>query len=133
MNKKLELLKKHYIEAETRENILDIEELFISVGAKKGEGTPNTSYPYRYINDKNKTEGCCCITPTNRTPITLEKARKLVEEETIGVYTAHEVDFAYLIGVFNSGGIDALVKETARLIEIGKQPHEIIIAGRLQK
>lgn len=45
-------------------------------------------------------------------------------------FSEHDVDFAYLCGVFNSSGIDGLHKETQRLISIGKNPHDIIDACR---
>lgn len=48
-----------------------------------------------------------------------------------GTYTEHEVDFAYLVGVFNVAGIDGLQKEIGRLKALGKEPHDIIIAARI--
>lgn len=41
-------------------------------------------------------------------------------------YTKRELDFSYLMGVFNTSGIDGLHKETERLKELGKEPHDII-------
>ena len=40
-------------------------------------------------------------------------------------YSEHEIDFAYLAGVFNVSGIDGLQKEIHRLKELGKNPHDI--------
>jgi hypothetical protein len=45
-------------------------------------------------------------------------------------YSEREIDFAYLIGVFNVSGIDGLQKEIERLKGLGKNPHDIIIAIR---
>lgn len=45
-------------------------------------------------------------------------------------FLEREVDFAYLCGVFNVGGIDGLYKEIQRLKAIGKDPHDIIEACR---
>ena len=39
--------------------------------------------------------------------------------------TKHQIDLAYLIGVFNVVGIDGLQKEIQRLKEIGMNPHEL--------
>jgi antirestriction protein ArdC len=47
-------------------------------------------------------------------------------------YSEREIDFAYLAGVFNVSGIDGLQKEIERLKELGKNPHDIIIAAREQ-
>lgn len=41
-------------------------------------------------------------------------------------FTSNEIDFAYLIGVFNSTGIDGLHKELNRLKGLDKKPHNII-------
>ena len=41
-------------------------------------------------------------------------------------FSEHEIDFAYLCGVFNVSGIDGLHKEIQRLKELGKEPHDII-------
>ena len=47
-------------------------------------------------------------------------------------FSEHEIDFAYLCGVFNTSGIDGLHKEIQRLKELGKEPHDIIEACRKQ-
>lgn len=47
-------------------------------------------------------------------------------------FSEHEIDFAYLCGVFNVSGIDGLHKEIQRLKELGKDPHDIIEACRNQ-
>jgi hypothetical protein len=47
-------------------------------------------------------------------------------------FSKREVDFAYLCGVFNTSGIDGLHNEIQRLKEIGKEPHDIIVACRKQ-
>lgn len=47
-------------------------------------------------------------------------------------FSERDVDFAYLCGVFNVGGIDGLHKEIQRLKAIGKDPHDIIEACRKQ-
>ncbi len=47
-------------------------------------------------------------------------------------FSEREVDFAYLCGVFNTSGIDGLHNEIQRLKELGKEPHNIIEAGRKQ-
>ena len=36
-----------------------------------------------------------------------------------------ELDFAYLMGVFNTSGIDGLSNECKRLIELDRHPHEM--------
>ena len=41
----------------------------------------------------------------------------------------HQVDFAYLTGVFNVSGIDGLHKEIQRLRKLGVAPHDIIITA----
>jgi hypothetical protein len=41
-------------------------------------------------------------------------------------FSEHDVDFAYLCGVFNTSGIDGLHNEIQRLRELGKNPHDII-------
>lgn len=41
-------------------------------------------------------------------------------------YSANEVDGAYLLGVFNSGGIDKLSDELKRLKELDVKPHQIL-------
>jgi hypothetical protein len=46
-------------------------------------------------------------------------------------FSSKDVDFAYLIGVFNVSGVDGLHTEINRLKTIGKQPHEIITSNRL--
>lgn len=45
-------------------------------------------------------------------------------------FSEHEIDFAYLCGVFNVSGIDGLHSEIQRLKELGKEPHNIIEACR---
>lgn len=47
-------------------------------------------------------------------------------------FSEHEIDFAYLCGVFNVSGIDGLHNEIQRLRELGKEPHNIIEACRKQ-
>lgn len=47
-------------------------------------------------------------------------------------FSEHEIDFAYLCGVFNVSGIDGLHNEIQRLKELGKEPHNIIEACRKQ-
>ena len=47
-------------------------------------------------------------------------------------FSEHEIDFAYLCGVFNVSGIDGLHNEIQRLKELGKEPHDIIEACRKQ-
>ncbi|HHT99010.1 MAG TPA: hypothetical protein GXZ79_02885 [Acholeplasma sp.] len=47
-------------------------------------------------------------------------------------YSEREIDFAYLVGVFNVSGIDGLQKEIERLKELDKNPHDITIAAREQ-
>lgn len=47
-------------------------------------------------------------------------------------FSEHEIDFAYLCGVFNVSGIDGLHNEIHRLKELGKEPHNIIEACRKQ-
>ena len=47
-------------------------------------------------------------------------------------FSEHEIDFAYLCGVFNVSGIDGLHNEIQRLRELGKEPHDIIEACRKQ-
>lgn len=47
-------------------------------------------------------------------------------------FSEHEIDFAYLCGVFNVSGIDGLHNEIQRLMELGKEPHNIIEACRKQ-
>jgi hypothetical protein len=42
------------------------------------------------------------------------------------LFTDNDIDAAYLLGVFNTGGIDKLGSEIARLKELGKMPHEFI-------
>ena len=48
-------------------------------------------------------------------------------------FSEREVDFAYLCGVFNTSGIDGLHTEIQRLKELGKEPHDIIEACRVQR
>lgn len=47
-------------------------------------------------------------------------------------FSEHEIDFAYLCGVFNVSGIDGLHNEIQRLKELGKEPHNIIETCRKQ-
>ena len=47
-------------------------------------------------------------------------------------FSEHEIDFAYLCGVFNVSGIDGLHNEIQRLKELGKEPHNIIEACQKQ-
>jgi hypothetical protein len=65
-----------------------------------------------------------------------EKARTLLFDLlSVGgslQFSEREVDFAYLCGVFNTSGIDGLHAEIQRLKELGKEPHDIIIACRKQ-
>jgi antirestriction protein ArdC len=62
-----------------------------------------------------------------------EKDLKLQQSDISGQlgYSEREVDFAYLVGVFNAVGIDGLHKEIERLKGLGKKPHDIIIAARM--
>lgn len=55
-----------------------------------------------------------------------EKLEELFNER----YTKREVDFSYLVGVFNVSGIDGLHKETQRLKELGKDPSDLILTAR---
>lgn len=48
-------------------------------------------------------------------------------------FSEHEIDFAYLCGVFNTSGIDGLHNEIQRLKELGKEPHNIIEACKCPK
>lgn len=59
----------------------------------------------------------------------IERVSKIkISEKLMGkTYTPHELDLMYLTGVFNIGGIDGLSKELARLKELGKMPHEMIV------
>ena len=41
------------------------------------------------------------------------------------LFTERHIDLAYLCGVFNVVGIDGLFKETERLKQLGKTPHDI--------
>lgn len=41
-------------------------------------------------------------------------------------FTANDVDGAYFIGVFNSGGIDRLSEELARIKKLGIMPHQML-------
>lgn len=54
----------------------------------------------------------------------------LFEKNTSLGYSEHELDFAYLAGVFNTSGIDGLHNEIIRLKELGKDPHDIILSLR---
>jgi len=45
----------------------------------------------------------------------------------VPIFTANDIDGAYLLGVFNASGIDGLADELKRLKELGRKPHEIII------
>ena len=54
----------------------------------------------------------------------------LVEKNTPIGYSEHELDFAYLAGVFNTSGIDGLHNEIIRLKELCKDPHDIILSLR---
>jgi hypothetical protein len=45
-------------------------------------------------------------------------------------FTEKEVDFAYCIGIFNTGGIDKLSDELNRLKELKKEPTDLILAIR---
>jgi hypothetical protein len=47
------------------------------------------------------------------------------EEKKELKYSANDIDGAYLIGVFNSSGIDGLDKELKRIKEMGILPHQI--------
>lgn len=41
-------------------------------------------------------------------------------------WTDNDLDKAYILGVFNTGGLDALDKELKRLKELNAKPHQII-------
>jgi hypothetical protein len=47
-------------------------------------------------------------------------------------FSDKDIDFSYLCGVFNIGGINGLHKEIQRLIELDKDPHDIIDECREQ-
>ena len=79
MNKKLELLKKYYIEAYSQDEVDEINDFFLSIGAVKGSNTPSIHYPYRYIDDFNRASGLMSEIDA-LIPITLEEAKALVEE-----------------------------------------------------
>lgn len=40
-------------------------------------------------------------------------------------FTANDVDGAYFLGVFNTGGIDGLQREVNRIKEFGFMPHQL--------
>ena len=64
-----------------------------------------------------------------------ETANQLLDLFTVSGslrFSEHEIDFAYLCGVFNVSGIDGLHNEIQRLKELGKEPHDIIEACRKQ-
>jgi hypothetical protein len=41
-------------------------------------------------------------------------------------YTEREIDFTYLMGVFNVSGMEGLSKELLRLKALNKVPHDIV-------
>jgi hypothetical protein len=84
MNEKLELLKKYYIKAESAKHAADIIEFLLSIGAKDIHETAE-SKSRCYIVDENyidafENEGDAISAKLSL--ITLEEARKLVEEKT---------------------------------------------------
>lgn len=58
-----------------------------------------------------------------------DKASDMTKREE---FTANDIDAAYLLGVFNSGGLDKLGSEIARLQELKMMPHEFIFLLKSQ-
>ena len=70
--------------------------------------------------------------------LTMDEFFSLVDEQpfdgfepTITHYTRNDIDFAYLIGVFNVVGLEGLSKEIDRLKSLKINPHDIIDCAKL--
>ncbi|OQA11748.1 MAG: hypothetical protein BWY67_00735 [Bacteroidetes bacterium ADurb.Bin397] len=91
-------------------------------------------WPYYGINAKGKSDGWYnerIAIEQFGSIIPIEQGIAILKgEEEKPTYTEHEIDFAYLAGVFNVSGIDGLYNEIQRLKSLGKNPHDIIIEGR---
>ena len=69
------------------------------------------------------------VNPEKNYTSSVSELHKMFSEQ----YTKRELDFAYLLGVFNVSGIDGMHSEIQRLKELGKEPHDIINSLRKQK
>lgn len=47
--------------------------------------------------------------------------------QSLSSFTSKDLDGAYFVGVFNTGGIDGLLREISRIKDTGDMPHELMI------
>jgi hypothetical protein len=73
---------------------------------------------------EKKPENCAkCILPEGMCHHDYYPHCPIVESGAPALFTANDIDGAYLLGVFNVVGLDGLSKEIKRIKKLGMYPH----------